>query len=106
MDAHPFTDVIIQLVKSKDGSISCLNLAGEEILSVPPDTDVQKLRHELARARTLPTTNLHLINERGETPPGSQQEDVWGVMGGDDIYIPPPPPVFDNFVPSDNWIWV
>ena len=105
VDAHRVTDVIIQLVESKDGSVSCLSLAGEEILSVPPKTDAQKLRHELARI--LPTTNLHLINERGETLPaaGSQQEDVWGAMRGDDIFIPPPPPV-DGFVPSDDWIWV
>ena len=101
VDAHPVTDVIIQLVESEDG-ISCLNLAGEEILSVPPGTDAQKLRHELAKI--LPTTNLHLINKHGDTIPGSQQEDVWGAMRGDDIYIPPPP-VSNNFV-SDDWIWV
>ena len=33
----------------EDGSISCLNLAGEGVLSVPRKTDAQKLRPELAR---------------------------------------------------------
>ena len=42
------TDVVIQLLESGDGSISCLNLAGEEVLSVPPNTDVRELRHKLA----------------------------------------------------------
>ena len=76
--AHPVTDVVIELVESEDGSISCLNLAGEEVLSVPPNTDAQELRHELAKMKGK-HANLHLINERGQPLP---QEDVWGVMLG------------------------
>ena len=64
------TDVVIQLFQSEDGSISCLNLAGEEVLSVPPNTNAQTFRHELAKINPLvyasPYVNLHLINERGE----------------------------------------
>ena len=63
-------DVVIQLFQSEDGSISCLNLAGEEVLSVPPNTDAQMFRHELAKINPLvyasPYVNVHLINERGE----------------------------------------
>ena len=83
--AHPVTDVVIELVESEDGSIFCLNLAGEEVLSVPPDTDAQELRHELAKMKGK-HANLHLINERGEPLP---QEDVWGVMRGENVFIPP-----------------
>ena len=106
MGAHPDTDVIIQLVESEDGSISCVNLAGGEVLSVPPNTDNRELRHELANI--IPVTNLHLINERGETLPAGSGEDVWGVMRGDDVFIPP---ASDNFVPIrvpslSDWIWV
>ena len=80
------TDVVIQLFESEDGSISCLNLAGEAVLSVPPNTDAQMLRHELAK-KISPHANLHLINERGKLLP---QEDVWGVMRGERSFIPPP----------------
>ena len=62
--------MVIQLFQSEDGSISCLNLAGEEVLSVPPNTNAQTFRHELAKINPLvyasPYVNLHLINERGE----------------------------------------
>ena len=68
--ASEYTDVVIQLFQSEDGSISCLNLAGEEVLSVPPNTDAQTFRHELAKINPLvyasPYVNVHLINERGE----------------------------------------
>ena len=80
------TDVVIQVFGSEDGSISCLNMAGEEVLSLPPNTDAEMLRHELAK-KISPHTNLHLINERGELTP---QEDVWGVMRGGEFFIPPP----------------
>ena len=85
--AHPdITDMVIQPVESEDGSISCLNLAGEEVLSVPRNTDAQKLRPELARIRGVSSHSLHLINERGEllTPPNAN------------VSIPPPS---DNFLP-------
>ena len=63
-------DVGIQLFQSEDGSISCLSLTGEEVLSVPLNTDAQTFRHELAKINPLvyasPYVNLHLINERGE----------------------------------------
>ena len=82
------TDVVIQLLESGDGSISCLNLAGEEVLSVPPNTDVRELRHKLAKLESTSWkgkhANLHLINERGELLP---QEDVWGVMRGEEFFI-------------------
>ena len=45
------TDVVIQLFESEDGSISCLSLAGEEVLSVPPNKDAQMLRHKLGRLK-------------------------------------------------------
>ena len=82
--AHPVTDIVIQLVESEDGSISCLNLAGEEVLSVPRNTDAQKLRPELARIQGVSPHSLHLVNERGEllTPPNAN------------FSIPPPS---DNF---------
>ena len=80
------TDIVIQLAKSEDGWISCLNLAGEEVLSVPRNTDAQKLRRELARIKGVSPHSLHLINERGEllTPPNPN------------FSIPPPS---DNFLP-------
>ena len=65
--AHPdITDMVIQLVESEDGSISCLNLAGEEVLSAPCNTDAQKLRPEPAKIKGVSPHSLHLINERGE----------------------------------------
>ena len=85
--AHPdITDMVIHLVESEDGSISCLNLAGEEVLSVPRNTDAQKLQPELARIKGVSPDSLHLNNERGEllTPPNAN------------FSIPPPS---DNFLP-------
>ena len=84
--AHPVTDIVIQLVESEDGSISCLNLAGEEVLSVPRNTDAQKLGPELARIEGVSPHSLHLINERGKllTPPNAN-------------FSTPPPS--DNFLP-------
>ena len=35
---------------------------------MPPNTDVQELRHKLAKMKNK-HTNLHLINERGEPLP-------------------------------------
>ena len=74
--AHPVTDIVIQLVESKDGSISCLNLAGEEVLSVPRNTDAQKLRHELTKIKGVSPHSLHLINERGELQTRAPEEIV------------------------------
>ena len=53
---------------------------------MPPNTDAQMLRHELAK-KISPHANLHLINERGKLLP---QKDVWGVMRGEKFFIPPP----------------
>ena len=78
------TDVVIQLEESEDGSICCLDLAGDEVLSVAPNTDPQKirarLRHKLAK-KISPHANLHLINERGELlPEESNEERITNVM--------------------------
>ena len=62
----PVTDIVIQLFETEDGNISFLNLAGEEVLSVPRNTDVQKLRHELAKIEGVSAHSLHLLNEGGE----------------------------------------
>ena len=78
--AHPVTDIVIQLVESEDGSISCLNLAGEEVLSVPRNTDAQKLRHELAKIKGISPHFLQLINERSELQTRTPEE----------LFIPPP----------------
>ena len=76
--------MVIQLEKSEDGSISCLDLAGDKVLSVAPNTDPRKiqarLRHKLAK-NISPHANLHLINERGELlPKEGDEERITNVM--------------------------
>ena len=91
--AHPdITDMVIQLVESEDGSISCLNQAGEEVLSAPRNTDAQKLRIELAKIKGVSPHSLHLINERGEllTPKPDPTPNA-------KFFIPPPS---DDFLPT------
>ena len=85
------TDMVIQLVESEEGSISCLNLAGEEVLSAPRNTDARKLRPELAKIKGVSPHSLHLINERGEllTPKPDPTPNA-------KLLIPPPS---DDFLP-------
>ena len=88
------SDVVIQLVESEDGSISCLNLAREEVLSVPRNTDVQKLRHELAKIAGVSPHSLHLINERGELQTRTPEE----------VFIPPPSDDFHHICVPQNLV--
>ena len=41
---------------------------------MPRNTDVEKVRHELAKIEGVSSHSLHLINERGELQTRSQEE--------------------------------